>query len=76
MHERYRDLRREEKRLEKRKTREDKRRDLDGTEMISSGNENIKGNIKAPNRRFKNGAAICKDEKGYLVDDNNIMQTT
>ena len=67
--ERYRDLRREEKRLFKRKKCEAERRELDGIEMNCSRNEARKfyERIKRQAGGLKTGAAACKDESGNLV---------
>ena len=62
--ERYRDLRREEKRLHKRKKREAERRELDGIEMNCSRNEKVKRQTGG----LKTGPAACIDLHGKSGD--------
>ena len=73
--ERYRELRREEKRLFRRKKREAERRELDNIEMSCSRNDARKfyEKIKRQTGGLKTGAAACKDENGNLVVDTQGM---
>lgn len=69
--ERYRELRREEKRVFRRKKREAEKRELDGIEMNCSRNEARKfyERVKRQTGGSKTGAAACRDENGNLVTD-------
>ena len=70
-YERYREKRREEKRLFRRKKHEFMKEQCDEIEMHGSRNEARKffQKIKRMTEGFKTGASFCKDQEGNLVTD-------
>lgn len=73
--ERYREKRREEKRLFRRKKREAEIRELEDIEMSRSSNNARKffQKVKRQTEGLKTGAFACKDENGDLVTDIDRM---
>ena len=71
LRERYREKRREEKRLIRRKKREAEYRDLEDIERCGRRNDARKffENVKRQTNGFKTGATACRDKNGNLVTD-------